>query len=104
MYFGVWQVIVGPQRDSRVYDIIEKVAAAKGAPLIAVSRSVVKFKTGILFTCTGHPYQFCDMLIQHPPGPEFEALQKVLAVHDFSRVHLHILAPFSLQQLFQSTA
>ncbi|KAG0614845.1 hypothetical protein M758_6G208300, partial [Ceratodon purpureus] len=69
-------VIVGPQRDSRVYDIIEKVAAAKGAPLIAVSRSVVKFKTGILFTCTGHPYQFCDMLIQHPPGPEFEALQK----------------------------
>ena len=92
-------MIVGPQRDSRVYDIIKNVAAAKGAPLIAVSRSMVKSKTGILFTCTGHPYQFCDMTILYPPGPEFEASQKVSAVYDLSQVHSCILVPFNLQQL-----
>lgn len=90
-------MIVGPQKDSRVYDIIEKVAAAKLAPLIAVSRSMIKSKTGILFTGTGHLYQFCDMTIQYPPGSEFEALQKVSAVFDLCQVHYNILAPRSLQ-------
>lgn len=81
-------VIVGPQRDSRVYDIIETVAAAKGAPLIAVSRLMVKSKTGILFTSTGRPYQFCDMTMHYPPGPELEASQKEWKL---GNVRLHAL-------------
>lgn len=71
------QVIVGPQKYSQVYDVLEKVAAAKSAPLISVSRSLINCKTGILFTRSGHPFQLCDLAIQNPPGVGFGASNKV---------------------------
>lgn len=84
LYIVVSQVIVGPQKYSQVYDVLEKVAAAKSAPLISVSRSLINCKTGILFTRSGHPFQLCDLAIQNPPGVGFGASNKVTAVYVLS--------------------
>ncbi len=67
-----------------VYEIIQKVAAANGSPLIPALRSMVKYGAGISSTEADHPVQFCDILIPNPPGPGFEVSHEVLTVYDLS--------------------
>jgi len=76
---------------AEVREMIQKVAAAKGSPLITVLRSMVRYGTGISSTESDRPVQFCDVLIPNPPGPDFEASHKVLFMYDLSSFHLRLL-------------
>lgn len=67
---------------SEVPEIIQKVAASKGSPLILASRSMVSYGAGTSPTESDYPVQFCDIRIPNPPGPGLEASHEVSFVYD----------------------